>query len=461
MLTTASRERQEQLSIMLSDYGRGRLLAYADSFRELSRSYRGELPYGKPGQREGASRQQVLEERRLWENRQVLCDNLDEMSQIMARLAAEVFCLTPLPPREEKLVMRALKQEGITVLDIFYIDQPAQDDNLQNMDDLGSKNSDEAHPNADWRNIMGVSGVCIGQTPDMRAEERNKMGTTLGVHMFTQRMVGHSSQEVADMLSVLLGRRLIVSVTSPQQIEAREGTYLFVEEPRFVVLSGSARAVKENETVSGDNYSIIQSDRGWMTVLLSDGMGCGEEASADSNQVLDMMEKMLEAGFETDMAVSLVNSALLASGDVAGRRNMSTLDICSLNLYQGMCVFRKVGAAASFLKSNSYVEQISLPGLPLGILAAGESQETQGGLRQSVSRELIDNDYIIMMSDGVLDALRESGYEEAMVQYLEGMREQHPEEMARNLLQFVLRCSQGHIMDDMTVLVLGVFDSHR
>ncbi|MDE5950707.1 MAG: SpoIIE family protein phosphatase [Acetatifactor sp.] len=426
MLTTVGRERQEQLSMMLSDYGRGRLLAYADSFRELSRSYR-----GKPGQRqpEGTSRQQVLEERRLWENRQVICDNLEEMSQIMARLAAEVFRLTPLTPREEKLVVRALRQEGITVLDLFYIDQPKRDGTLQ------EEENDQP--------------------------ERGGMGATLGVHMHTQRMVGHNSQEVADMLSVLLGRRLVVSVTSPQQIEDREGTYLFVEEPRFVVLSGSARAVKENETVSGDNYSIIQSDRGWTTVLLSDGMGCGEQASADSGQVLDMMEKMLEAGFETEMAVGLVNSALLAAEDAAGRRNMSTLDICSLDLYQGMCVFRKIGAAASFLKSNSYVEQISLPGLPLGILTAGEEEEAQGALHRSVSRELIDNDYIVMMSDGVLDALRENGYETAMIQYLEDMQEQHPEEMARNLLQFVLRCSQGRILDDMTILVLGVFDSHR
>ncbi|MCI9071350.1 MAG: SpoIIE family protein phosphatase [Lachnospiraceae bacterium] len=429
MLTTAGREKQEQLSIMLSDYGRGRLLAYADSFRELSRSYRGESPWGRGEQREGASRQQVLEERRLWENRQVLCDNLEEMSQIMARLASEVFRLTPLPLREERLVARALKQEGITVLDLFYIDLPGREDAPEE-----------------------------GEDPEGAGSSAR---ATLGLHMHTQRMVGHGSQEVADMLSVLLGRRLVVSVTSPQIIEEREGTYLFVEEPRFVVLSGSARAVKENEAVSGDNYSIIQSDRGWMTVLLSDGMGSGPAAGADSSQVLEMMEKMLEAGFETDMAVSLVNSALLASEDASGRRNMSTLDICSLNLYQGMCVFRKVGAAASFLKSNSYVEQISLPGLPLGVLAAGEGEEARQALRQSVSRELIDNDYIIMMSDGVLDALREGGYEEAMVHYLEGMREQHPEEMARNLLQFVLRCSQGRIMDDMTVLVLGVFDSHR
>lgn len=425
MLTTAGRERQEQLSMMLSDYGRGRLLAYADSFRELARSYRGKMPYGQPGELEGTSRQQVLEARRFWENRQVLCDNLDEMSQIMARMAAEVFRLRPLSQREQKLVTRALKQEGITVLELFYIDVPEQD----------SENEWETGGNAET--------------------------VTLGVHMAAQRLAGHSSQEVADMLSVLLGRRLIVSVTSPQQIQERETTYLFVEEPRFVVLSGSARAVKENETVSGDNYSIIQSDRGWMTVLLSDGMGCGEQAGADSSQVLDMMEKMLEAGFETDMAVELVNSALLAAGDPLVGQNMSTLDICSLDLYHGMCVFRKIGGAASFLKSNNYVEQISLPGLPLGVLASGEEETAQGALHQSISRELIDNDYIIMMSDGVLDALQESGYEEAMLHYLEGMREQHPEEMARNLLQFVLHCSQGRIADDMTILVLGVFDSHR
>ncbi len=427
MLTTAGRERQEQLSMMLSDYGRGRLLAYADSFRELARSYRGEMPYGQPGELEGTSRQQVLEARRLWENRQALCDNLDEMSRIMARMAAEVFRLRPLSTREQKLVTRALKQEGINVLELFYIDAPEPES--------GDENEWEAGGNAG--------------------------GVTLGVHMAAQRLTGHSSQEVADMLSVLLGRRLEVSVTSPQQIQERETTYLFVEEPRFVVLSGSARAVKENETVSGDNYSIIQSDRGWMTVLLSDGMGCGEQASADSSQVLDMMEKMLEAGFETEMAVELANSALLAAGDSLVGQNMSTLDICSLDLYHGMCVFRKVGGAASFLKSNSYVEQISLPGLPLGVLASGEEETAREALRQSISRELIDNDYIIMMSDGVLDALQESGYEEAMIHYLEGMREQHPEEMARNLLQFVLHCSQGRIADDMTILVLGVFDSHR
>ena len=58
-------------------------------------------------------------------------------------------------------------------------------------------------------------------------------------------------------------------------------------------------------------------------------MGSGEKASADSEKVLDLMEKMLEAGYNMDVAVNLVNSALIATSE---RQNMSTLDICNMEI---------------------------------------------------------------------------------------------------------------------------------
>ena len=125
-----------------------------------------------------------------------------------------------------------------------------------------------------------------------------------------------------------------MSVTSPYLVRETKGNYVFMEGPRFIVLNGFAKAVKYNEIMSGDNYSIIESDKGKMTVLLSDGMGSGEKASADSEKVLDLMEKMLEAGYNMDVAVNLVNSALIATSE---RQNMSTLDICNMDLYSGMC----------------------------------------------------------------------------------------------------------------------------
>ena len=89
--------------------------------------------------------------------------------------------------------------------------------------------------------------------------------------------------------------------------------------------------------------------------------------------------------------------------------------------------------------------------LPLGIFQNQESE--------TVSRELIENDYIIMVTDGVTDALAAGGYEDMLCSYLEDMEESNPGEMARRILQLALRLGGGHVMDDMTVVVLGVFSS--
>ena len=95
------------------------------------------------------------------------------------------------------------------------------------------------------------------------------------------------------------------------------------------------------------------------------------------------------------------------------------------------------------------LEQITMNTLPLGVL---QSLETE-----VVTRELIENDYIIMVTDGVTECLATEGYEDMLCSYIEDLQETNPGEMARKILQLALRCSGGRIMDDMTVVVLGVF----
>ena len=386
-------DRQADRRMGVSEYGKSRLLTYADSFRELARSLEGEFDG------EGADRQSFLAARKLWENKQVLCDNLNEVAQIMTRVASEVFRYRPLEEKKQKCVLHAMKGEGIQVTDMFYIERPGE-------------------------------------------------RTGIGITMYTDKMGGYTSAEVADMLSVLLGRRLEASVTSPYFVDQTRRNYVFVEEASFVVLTGSARAVKENESVSGDNFSIIESEKGKLTVLLSDGMGSGEKACADSEKVLDLMEKMVEAGYRMDSAVNLVNNALIAQGE---ERNMSTLDVCDLDLYDGVCEIQKIGAAASFLKRGEMVEVIESHSLPMGIFQTVEPEV--------VRRELMDGDYVVLMTDGVLDALEQNHYEDAMCRFLSGLNEQNPKEIADSLLQFVLHCSGGHVEDDMTIVVVGIWEN--
>lgn len=386
-------DKREEHMIMISDYGKRKLLTYADSFRELASSFAGDFHVSCE------DRQTLLEAKKLWENRQILKENLNEMAQIMTNVATEIFQFRGFEEKAKKQIMHYLKMEKIIVEDIFYI----------------THSSDKE---------------------------------AIGVTMYTEHSHGYSSEEIANMLSVLLNKRLVVSVTSPYMVDKEKGNYIFVEEPKYIVLSGFAKVTKENEVVTGDNYSIVESEKGKITVILSDGMGSGEKANEDSEKVLDLMEKMLEAGYHLDKSIHMVNNALIAAGE---KENMSTLDICSLDLYDGICEFRKIGAATSFLKSSDRVEQIVSSSLPLGIFQSVESEVFQ--------KQLYDGDYIIMMSDGVLDALNQNEYEEAMCKVISRMKDINPGEIAEQILQYALHCSGGRVQDDMTILVLGIWEN--
>ena len=96
MALKSKADRQADRRMGVSEYGKSRLLTYADSFRELARSLEGEFDG------EGTDRQSFLAARKLWENKQVLCDNLNEVAQIMTRVASEVFRYRPLGRRSRE-----------------------------------------------------------------------------------------------------------------------------------------------------------------------------------------------------------------------------------------------------------------------------------------------------------------------------------------------------------------------
>lgn len=386
-------EESEIRTAQVSDLCRRRLLNYADSFYELARSYDREFC---PGEED---RQTVLSERRLWENRQILKSHLNEMAKIMTEVACEVLCYRPMEDKKKRLIVRAMHEEGIRVENPCYI---SRDD--------------------------GNESVVLTMSTEKRA--------------------GASAEEAADMISVLLDRRLQLSASSPFVIDRNPQSFILEKEARFLALTGFAKAIKENETVSGDNYAVLEAERGRLTVMLSDGTGSGEQAGKDSEQVLDLTEKFLEAGYSTDAAVKMINTALFAMGE---DKNHPTLDICEIDLYSGSCELRKVGGAATFLKREREIEQLSESNLPLGIFQQAQLQPIQRGLR--------DGDYLVMVSDGVVDAFEELDYENTMCAVLAEMKEQNPGELADKLLREALIAAGGRIKDDMTVGVIGIWET--
>ena len=97
-----------------------------------------------------------------------------------------------------------------------------------------------------------------------------------------------------------------------------------------------ARLVKEGASVSGDNFSFQELVDGEFVMSLSDGMGSGSRACKESEMVIELIEKFLEAGFSKETAIRMMNSAMVIRGE---DDLFSTVDISALNLYDGNCTF--------------------------------------------------------------------------------------------------------------------------
>lgn len=261
-------------------------------------------------------------------------------------------------------------------------------------------------------------------------------------------MKGHCivTKELAAEVGKCVGR-----VMMPQQGERPilgedYSTVACVEGARYHTLQGVARIGKDCDKISGDTFLMTDLPGGKKGVALSDGMGSGEEAFKESTMVVEMLEELLEAGFPVKMAIQMMNTAL-----VIGREDVrfSTIDAAIFDLYTGECEFVKAGASATFVKQNGKVEKISSTTLPIGVLQDIEIQTD--------TRVLSSGDYVIMVTDGVMDALPAGEQDTLMCAFIEGTDIVNPKELAHYLLGKVLEQSGENPADDMTIVTAGIW----
>ncbi len=389
---------QNSFDSILPDYSRRKLLTYADSIKELAGTF-------KQMENENCSevflqeedRSEYIWKKKLMENKTLIADHLQEMAQIMTQVAQEARRCEPMSERRFRQIAHAFREVDIQIKNLYLIE-----------------------------NEKGRMEVAIS----MKNSKKNTLST----------------EEVGDLLSVLLNIRLTSAGDNSFFVGADWQTFYYVEEARYHVLTGVAKAVKETEKISGDNYAFFGTDEGNMTIVLSDGMGSGDKACMDSSMVVELMQKFLEAGFQTESGIQMINSALLSGGE---NSNMSTLDLCSVDLFSGECRFVKVGSACSYIKRQHLVDRISAGNLPMGIFQKPDME--------IVGRRLISGDYIIMFSDGILDALSQGIGEDMLSEIIGSCNMENPGEIANYILNFCIHQCKGHIRDDMTVLVTGIW----
>jgi stage II sporulation protein E len=257
-----------------------------------------------------------------------------------------------------------------------------------------------------------------------------------------------TTKEIAEYLSHETGRKWVPSRDSRTVIGKNLNEVKFEEETAYQLLYGVARVTKDGEEVSGDTFSVKYLPSGKVLLCLSDGMGSGQVACLESKMAVELLEQLTQTGFAVDACVRLINNVLIMN---LQEQHPTTMDICMVDLYAGNCEFVKMGAPHSYLKRGKKVTQTGQMQLPLGML-------DMQGYRTQVQK-LEDGDFIVLMTDGVLDAIAARGVEdpqEWIADVIARYRKMNPKEMAGWLMGHVLAEGQC-ARDDMTILVASIW----
>jgi stage II sporulation protein E len=253
-----------------------------------------------------------------------------------------------------------------------------------------------------------------------------------------------TTKEAAMIISQVFGKRMRPAEGCKNVLSKDLDTFIFVEDAKYTVFTGMSRMTKEGGRISGDNYSFIYPDPGTVVMTLSDGMGTGEVACEESESVVELLEQFIEAGFRKESAIKLINSILVLRSE---EQTFSTIDMSLLNLYTGVCDIIKIGASTTFIKREKLVETITSTTLPVGVLNQVDYDV--------VSKKLNDGDFVIMVTDGVMDCIPGDEKEKYLEDFILKLKMKNPRDIADAVLNKALDLNKGVPRDDMTVLVSG------
>lgn len=331
------------------------------------------------------------------ESRELVCLQLSGVSDIMSSLREDVYSDIKFKPNLEEAILSELRKNKIEVIGVIVAEDKE-----------------------------GRYEVSVEQKP----ADRKKLSLT----------------DIIPVISGTLGRKMKIEDEFNDCIEDKCSIRI-IEEQRFRMTSAVSRAVCDNSAESGDSYSFMYLKNGHSLLALSDGMGSGKKAREESEAVVSLLEDFIESGFNKELAVKMINSALVLKLE----ESFSTLDICSLNLHTGVADFIKIGAAATFIIRNNEVYLVKSSSLPMGMLNTVD-------LEVSI-KKLKDNDIILMLTDGVLDVFADDEMKEKnMMRFLKGIKYINPQDIADNVLEEAKRLSRGELKDDMTVLAARIWE---
>lgn len=246
--------------------------------------------------------------------------------------------------------------------------------------------------------------------------------------------VKYNFSQIKDTLNDIMGVRF----DAPVIRKLTDGIINFsvCEKTKYSAVSGAFQINSGGGKWCGDTYDTFFDGKGKFIIVLSDGMGTGKKAAADSVVCSSLAAKLLRAGYPVESIIKMINAAMIVR---SGEESLATLDIAIVDLYTGDVAFYKAGAGFSVAMKHMKMLKINKSSLPIGILRDISFEKIELNIR--------DGDTIVLMSDGVTDDAVN-----AWRNMLHGAEDYEGNELAEKLAKAAVLNAEEGSADDITVI---------
>jgi len=207
----------------------------------------------------------------------------------------------------------------------------------------------------------------------------------------------------------------------------------------YSVTCCSTYRIKDDHVCSGDSFKYDYTSNNQFYMILSDGMGSGNNSFHRSLKTIKITSQMLKMGFATETIAKSINKFLIHDNidEIFTTLDLVLIDLSTLNFE-----FIKACANPTYVIHNdNSIETILSQSVPVGII-----KDIEFGV---IANQFRDDDIIIMCTDGV-----ENPQSLWIEKYLlrNDLRRIECEDMIEILIKEACVVNKS-ISDDMTILI--------
>ena len=235
-------------------------------------------------------------------------------------------------------------------------------------------------------------------------------------------------------LSIVLGVRLCVPEGRP-----RSGRLQLFEAEPLAASIGVSRMSRREGDISGDTGAYFKTDEGILYVVLSDGMGSGEDAAKISAEAVRILEKFICAGVAPEVSMRMLGDIMLLRNET--ETGCATVDLACVNLFSGEVRILKYGAAPSYAKTCGDVRRIEGRSFAAGLASAKDAPD-------DARVTLAAGAFVVIVSDGAVDEADDS----SLMRIIAEFAGNEPRDLSRAILEAARASTAAD--DDVTAIVI-------